>query len=111
MDRLIIFNWNGINSNNQLSPYSERVLNILSQKYKLAIISKKNSRIAEIRILQTELKTPYFDILFASADKTADQYSRCMNKFSINPENTIIVGNGSIEDIDIGKSLGCNTYW
>ena len=110
MDRLIIFNWGGVSVDNQLSPYSERVLKILPQKYELAIISKINFKVAEIRILNKKLNRFYFEVYPVNASKISEQYGSCIKEFSLKPEDTIIVGNGPVEEIDAGRNLGCDTY-
>lgn len=109
----IIFDWAGTlyEKNKGLYPYSERVLNELHPKYKLAVISKAVSDSIETRLKQINKMEKYFDVIIADIDKTPEQFIYCMKKLKTKPENTLIVDDRILRGIKIGNKIGCQTYW
>ena len=110
----IIFDWAGTlydRGKEMLFPYSEKVLEKLSPKYKLAIISKAVPDSIETRLKQMDGIIKYFKVIKAGVDKTPEQYIECMDKLKVKPGNTLVVGNKDLGGVQIGKKLGCKTAW
>lgn len=109
----IIFDWAGTlyEKNKGLYPYSEKVLQKLKSKYKLAVISKAVSDNIETRLKQINKIGKYFDVIIAEIDKTPKQFIKCMKKLNVNPEDTLVVDDRTLRGIKIGNKLGCQTYW
>ena len=114
MIEAIIFDWIGTLypfGGKGLFPYSEKILEKLHKKYKLAVISKATSDNVETRMKQIHSIKKYFDVIIVDVDKTAEQYIECMKKLSVKQENTLVVGDRTLREIQIGNQLGCKTYW
>lgn len=110
----IIFDWKGTLAqfgNDLLFPYSEKVLQELQQKYKLAAISKAVSDNVETRLKQMNNIKHYFEFILADGDKNQDHFIGCMNKLKVFPINTLIVDDRMDRGIQIGNKLGCKTAW
>ena len=114
MIEAIIFDWVGtlyIFGGKGLFPYSEGVLRRLHKKYKLAVISKATSDNVETRMKQIHSIKKYFEVIIVDVDKTPEQYTECMQRLSVKPKNTLVVGDRTLREIQIGNKLGCQTYW
>lgn len=109
----IIFDWAGTlyEKNKGLFPYSEKILQKLKPKYKLAVISKAVSDSIETRLKQINEIGNYFDVIIADVNKTPKHYLDCMKEMDVKPENTLIVDDRTLRGIKLGNHLGCQTYW
>ena len=110
----IIFDWVGTLyqfGEKGLFPYSEKVLQRLKPRYKLAVISKAVSDNIMTRIKQVRKIKKYFKVIFVCNGKTSTQFIECMRKLNVRPENTLVVDDRVDGGIQIGNRLGCQTYW
>ena len=110
----IIFDWKGtLNQfgNRGLFDYSEEVLKTLSKKYKLAVISKAVPEEINERLEDVNRMKKYFDLVIVDTKKTSSQFSDCIKKLCVNPEDTLVVDDRMDRGIKIGNELGCKTAW
>ena len=110
----IIFDWVGTLyqfGGKGLFPYSERVLQELKPRYKLAAISKAVSNNDETRLGQMNGVKQYFEFILADTDKTPEQFIECMKHLNVRPENTLVVDDRVDRGIQIANKLGCKTAW
>ncbi len=114
MIEAIIFDWIGTLyqfGGKGLFPYSERVLQELRSRYKLAAISKAVSNNVENRLRQMHEIGHYFDFILADSDKTPEQFIECMQRLKVKPKNTLAVDDRADRGIQIANALGCKTAW
>ena len=95
-----------------LTPYSEKVLNTLFPKYKLAMFSKTNfngfSNNTDIRILQKNGINNYFEVIKIKKNLPAEKYLQCSNKLETKPEETLFIGN-NFDELKTAYELGFQT--
>ena len=110
----VIFDWIGTLyqfGRHGLFPYSERVLQELQPRYKLAAISKAVSNNVQTRLRQMHEIGHYFGFILADTDKTQEQFIECMQRLGVRPENTLVVDDRADRGIQIANQLGCKTAW
>lgn len=114
MIKAVIFDWVGTLyqfGGMGLFSYSEKVLQELRPRYKLAVISKADSDNVKNRLKQINSIKNYFNVIIADIDKTPAQYIECMKKLKVKPKNVLVVDDRMDRGIQIGNKLGCKTAW
>ena len=110
----VIFDWVGTLyqfDGKGLFPFSEEVLRRLSQRYKLAVISKAVSGNVETRRQQIRDLEHYFEFIVADTEKTQEQFIECIQRLNVRPQETLVVDDRADRGIQIGNRLGCQTAW
>ncbi len=85
----------------------EKVLNILSKKYKLIVATKGDLVDQESKLKRSGL-SQYFHHVEIMSDKTEENYKEMLNHLDINPENFLMVGNSLKSDIIPVVNIGGN---
>ena len=110
----IIFDWVGTLYQfgaRGLFPYTERVLQELKPRYKLAVISKAVSDDVRLRASQIHEIGHYFNVSIVDVDKTSSQFKSCIKELRTTSERTLVVDDRVDRGIQIGNQLGCKTAW
>jgi len=116
MAKAIIFDWGRTlydNENKQLFPDALSILDYVSKKYKLAIVSLATKEsIEERNSLIRNMKVDHFfeHILIDSKDKDR-MYSQVINNFNIDPRDLILVDDRTVRGISWGNKIGATTIW
>lgn len=116
MIRLIIFDWGRTlydNKGGRLFPETIDLLQNLSKKYKLAIVSLVTDGDFEKRrkILRENNLNQYFSsILFTQTDKD-ELYDRTLSNLNVEPRNVVIVDDRVIRGVKWGNKRGTKTIW
>jgi len=114
MVEAVIFDWVGTLyhfGGKGLFPFSERVLETLKPRYKLAVISKADHDKIEERSRQIDEVKKYFEFIDVGADKTLIQFIRCMESLKVPSKKTLVVDDRTVRGIRLGNMLGCQTAW
>lgn len=113
MIKAIIFDWIDTiyQRNSGLFPESRQILEEFSKKYMLGLVSKRKDpkqgygEIDELNI------SKYFGSIVIARRKTPIEFRKCLSELSVNPKETLVVGDRTIREIRIGNQMGCQTYW
>ncbi len=113
MIKAIIFDWNGTLYNRDvIFPFTKEILDYLSSKYKLILISKAKPNVEERKNLIKSLDLEeYFENIIVKPDKFAEDYADCIKSLNLKPEEVAIVDDRTVMGIKIGNRLGCRTIW
>ncbi len=112
--KAVIFDWVGTLyqfGGHGLFPISEKVLQELKKKYKLAVISRDVTSDIETRSRQINNVGHYFDFIVVDKIKTPEQFTECMQRLGVKPEDTLVVDDRVDRGIQIANNLGCKTAW
>ena len=90
----IIFDWRGTlyEKNKGVFSYSEKVLKVLRQRYKLGLITTAKKGIKERKKeLESSGLLHYFNFVIIDKTKTSEHFLRGMKELGTTPKKTIIV--------------------
>lgn len=97
-------------------PYVDRVLNKLTEKYKLGLITNTTtSREEDVRCALRRIGIEkYFDVVLTSVDANSRKpdekiFQIALSAIGVNPEEAIMVGNRISSDILGGNEMGMRT--
>ena len=99
--------------NNQLFPETIQVLNYLSKKYRLSLVSICTREPISVRL--KKIQDFGFDSLFEAVliDPESKEHllDSAFEKFQLNPSEVAVVGDRMIREIAWGNQKGCTTIW
>ena len=112
----IIFDWIGTLYDRHMGvyPWTTNVLETLqTQGYKIGLISiasgGSQKRWGEIH--ESGLISYFGDYVIIDSTKNEEQFERLRNKMKISPEEIAVVDDRTVRGIQLGNSLGYNTFW
>ena len=82
----------------QLIPKVRETLERLKQEYELMVITKGDLFDQESKIARSDL-AQFFDIIEIVSEKTEDTYARIINRYQININEFLMVGNSLKSDV------------
>lgn len=101
----------------ELLPYVAETIKTLSQDYPLMVITKGDLLDQTTKISRSGLGT-HFSLVEVVSEKTPHSYAKVLEKFHLNPQNLVMVGNSLKSDILPILQLGgravhipANTTW
>ncbi len=116
--KVIIFDWGRTlydNDNDCLFPGVPELLEYLSNRYRLAVVSLTSQGEAAIQkrwqiIRENGLEKHFSSILFTSEDKDK-LYEETLRGLGVSPEEVVIVDDRTVRGIKFGNSRGAKTIW
>ena len=116
MVKAIIFDWGRTlfdSENSVLFPQTKQILEMMSQRYVLAIVSLASDGNVEKRkniVCATEIETYFQSIRFSQTDKDS-LYESTLVELALNPYEVAIVDDRIIRGIKWGNTRGAATIW
>ncbi|MDP7115495.1 MAG: HAD hydrolase-like protein, partial [Candidatus Woesearchaeota archaeon] len=96
-----------------LYPEAKDLVQYLSQKYKLALVSLcKREPVPERRALIDSLElTQYFEQILIDPEDKNKLYEQAFEHFKVKPEEIAILDDRTVRGVQWGNKKGCKTIW
>ncbi len=110
---VIIFDWTGTlyERNQGLFSFTKDILDKLKPKYKLGLISKAKNIDKRKQEIENSGIAHYFDLIKVANAKNPEILNGFLNKFGVEREKIVVIGDRASRDIWPGNELGCTTIW
>jgi len=113
---MIIFDWGRTlydNDNSGLFPGAVEILEYLSKKYILSIVSlvTRETPGERRKLIKDSGVGGYFASIGITAKDKNRMYRLCMNRHNMSPEDCLIVDDRVVRGISWGNRKGCATIW
>ncbi len=111
MKKLIIFDLNGTLVKRDSSLLQEgclELLRVLNSNCRLVLVTLDK---LEPRKIALTLLGNYFEEIYFVEQKTEDLFKRIVEEYAIPPHYCYVIGDTELEEISIGKKIGCKTIF
>ncbi len=99
----------------KLTPVDNNLIKELTKKYKLAILSNSSNKYMRYHLKHLKINENYFDLIYSNkfyADDISKKryYVEISNKWNLEPQNILVIGNSNESDLWPAILVGMQTF-